>query len=194
MSAAVLTDTLADVIRNVRAIFTQAGDGTLIQTGVEFRETFKSGQAPRILFEPEVGGKAGPVLQIGDREIGSFSSGCIVRIRGAEDGTDDGRFDSAYQTANRVRNALQASASGRLAWKAWKDSSPVGVDGYFGAEVIFAFEYTWANRYDDDIMNAAYALATAAGGPASPGNPDQPNGPTGLNYSVAITHNPSRAS
>ena len=159
------------------------GDATPIMVGKHYLAEFGAGAAPRVLFvpDPKRKGKAGPPLLIGDREIASVTHACDVYVRGAEDGSDLGRFDAAYALSDLVQNMLKATAPGRLVFGPFGDNSPLAVDAY-GAEDAFSFTYARAVPYNDAVYDAAYAAAPSP--PVSPTNPDQPNGNTGAIFGV----------
>ena len=174
--------TIADVFRNVGNLFRQAGDGTPIQVGKQYSAQ-SLGQPPRVLFVPEPKGKAGPPLEVGGRQVASFTHSCAVYVLAAESGSDEGRFDAAYLLADRVVNALWFSAPGRkiLEFGSFTDASPLDVDGP-GAQVTFSFRFVRPVFLDAEIEAAAYALAQT---PApSPPDPDRLDGGSGLSFNT----------
>lgn len=180
--------TSADVVRNVVAILshplvafvydaTTTPGGARIFHGEEYLD--QNDTPPRVVFVlGEDGGDLGPVLEIGARQVASVTEPISVHIWGAG-ARDDARTDDAKARAHRIINAFKASTPGRLRGKLiTREQSPRILK--HGEEVVIRLAYSWAVPEDEDVYEAAYALAPV---PAlSPPNPDQPGGPTGLEF------------
>lgn len=164
--------TLAGVLRQVEDVFRLIGDPTPIMVGKAYLKTFGTGSPPRVLFVPEPGGAAKPPIEMGYAAM--FEHTCSVYVRGAEDGSDLGRFDSAYDLADLVIDIVGTACTGRIAWGSLKDSSPTDVDAY-GAEVTFSFSYWRDVRHEP----ARRLLAPATADTSPDFSPDNPQAVAG---------------
>ena len=144
---------LSDVLRCVVSIFGLVADATPIQVGEQYLKDFGVGLGPKILFVPDPKGKAGdpPAGSGGTGCIGGVTHGCDLYVRGAEDGSDIGRFDSAYALATKVRNAIERAARGRTTWTDYRDKSPIGTDSAYGADFALSFTYVRGEQRDAAI-------------------------------------------
>lgn len=184
--------TVHDVIANVIALLTAVGDARDPNTnpnGIELligeRYLREEGAPPRIVFVPTTaGGRLGPPLEIGARQVGSITESVRCYVWGAETSLDVSRYDDAAARCVRLLNAFAASCSGRSTKGAFSRNAGTNIET-FGEEYVVELSYTWPVPYDDEIFAAAYATAPS---PAlSPPNPDQPTGDTGLTFGVAVT-------
>lgn len=166
---------LADVLRQVVDVFTAVGDATPIEIGKEYLPRFGAGTPPRVLFVPHVRGEAMPPIEIG--YAASLNAGCNVLVRGAEDGSDVGRYDSAAALLARVMDFLGTACTGRIEWGSFEDDSPVAVDCY-GADLAVGFKYRYDLRHDAarrrlaPATSDASAASSAVSPHASPGTVD----------------------
>jgi hypothetical protein len=174
--------TLTELLRAIGVAFRIAGDATPIMVGKQYLADFGMGTGPRILFVPDPKGEAGAVLEIGSREVASRTIACAVYVRGAEDGTDEGRYEAAYQLSARVLNALAGLAPGRvMRGKAPQSADPVAVDAY-GADDSWGFRYSFAVFVDQPVYQAAATAAPSL----SPPDPDRLNGGSGLVFTQNV--------
>lgn len=173
--------TLADVLGQIVDNFAAAGDPTPILIGKAY-EAFGVGSAPRVLLAPEPRGKIGPPIEQGN--VCSVTHSCNVLVRGLEDGSDLGRFTSAYALGDRLLSAIRRAASGRLEFGDFTDASPTDVDAY-GAELAFSFTYQRDVKWDGAIRG----LPAAAADP-SPPQPVQPPGTAAISVAIDATTNP----
>lgn len=190
--------TSADVVRNVVALLIAVGDvaaandgsgGTMrVYHGEEYLDT--NDTPPRLVCVlGEDGGDLGGVLEIGARQVASWSEGISFHVWGAGP-SDDSRLDDAMARADRIVNCLAASAPGRRRGKLYtREQNPKILK--HGEELVFRISYTRPVPYDDQVFAAAYALAPT---PAlSPPNPDQPQGSTGLSFATVPTLSTTRS-
>ncbi len=180
------TSPLSDVIRCVRDIFGAIGDATPIMTGKHYLEDFGTGSAPRVLFVPDPRGKWGdpPTGTGGSGYVSGVAHGCTVYVRGAEDGTDEGRFDNAYALADLVQNALLRAARGRVVGEDFGDNSPAGVDAY-GADIAFSF--TYARGVQRSAVIWALPATPIAKSPPDPMKPPGTYPSTSIETDVTVT-------
>lgn len=160
--------TLAVVLGQVVDAFQAIGDATPIMIGKKYLDDFGVGSAPRVVFVPEVRGKIGPPIEMGNPC--SIAHSCNVLVRGAEDGSDLGRFDAAYALGDLVIDLIATAATGRLEWGDFVDDSPTPVDAY-GADLALSFTYTRDVRH-----NARRWALPAAAADTSPAQPLVPPG------------------
>lgn len=176
--------TLADVLGQVIDAFGAVGDATPIMIGKHYLESFGTGSPPRVLFVPEPDGEMGPPTEMG--YAASDTHSCDVYVRGAESGTDLGRFVAAYALKGRVVTAVRRAASGRLEFrKRSGDASPANVDAY-GAELAFSFVYTRDIPHD-----AAIRALPAADADTTDDRPLPPPGQPADGFTITPTTSPT---
>lgn len=129
--------TLADVIGQVIDAFAEIGDATPIMVGKHYVSS-GLGQAPRIVFVPELRGTIGPPTELG--YACSITHSCDVYVRGEETGDDVQRFRSAYALGDLVIDCIKV-AGGNFEGEQYRDNSPTDVD-VFGAELAISFKFT----------------------------------------------------
>jgi hypothetical protein len=178
---------LDEVLEFIVALIRDAGDATPIQIGREYLKTFGGGSPPLILFVPEADGDVSDeALETG--HAGSAEDACGVHIRGAEDGSDVGRYRSAYALRRRVMSAIRRACSGRMGkpgFRKYAPSSPLMVDSGMGADISFTFVYKHDIRADEAIAEVSPApIDTTPPRPVAP--PGQPAG----RVAIAIGTNP----
>lgn len=174
-----ITSSLSDLIRLVSDIFAAVGDGTTFLIGKQYLEQFGAGTPPRILWVPEPDSRQRPAQKLNADYVASLSHSCTVYVRGAEDGTDAGRFDSAYAIGDLVVNALKLAAPGLVELGDYRETSPLPVDAY-GAEVALTFTYTrWIARNPK-----VWSLHIAKNAPLDPDRPGPPGSSNGKTYTV----------
>ncbi len=186
--------TLDDVIDTVVALLVAVGDvrdPNTNPTGIEIlrgeSHLREEGAPPRIIFVPgKDGGAVGPVLEVGAREACGVTETVRCYIWGAESTppSDAGRQRDARARAHRLLNAFIATASGRITGGRVVAAQDTDVVTY-GAEYLVTLSYVWAVPQDEDIWDAAYALAPVD--PGSPPDPDRPLGDTGHGFTVSVT-------
>lgn len=171
---------LSDVLRCIVDIFSGIGDATPLEVGKGYLDR-GIGIGPRVVFVPDPRGKGAevPTGMGGTGYVAGVAHSCDVYVRGAEDVTDIGRFDAAYALADRVINAIQRAARGRVEFDfSVSDASPLAIDA-FGADLNFKFTYIRAVQRDQAI----WAL------PANPiaASPPDINRPPGTPASTVAT-------
>jgi hypothetical protein len=169
---------LADFLRFFADKYSEVGDGIPILVGKKYLDQFGAGSPPRILIVPNAKGRLGPAPKLNANYIAGWSQGATVYVRGAEDGTDLGYFDSAEMIAERVMNVLKNTDAGHveLAPGDPRDESPLPVDAY-GADVAFAFTYTRPVARDVAVWRAATSARAIP-------DPDRPAGGNGKTFIV----------
>lgn len=166
--------TLADLIRDVRAVISGAGDTTPLPIGRAFLKT-GVGAPPRWVVVPEGKGKWSSPTRIGaGLTVASVTHACKVYIRGAEGATDDSKSDAAYELADRMINALRVVGSSCVEGGDYDNVDPADSASY-GAEVILSFRFTRQVARDHKIWNVP---AT----PVSPIDPMRPAGDSGKSF------------
>lgn len=193
MSAPAPVTTLDDVIDTVIALLTAVGDARDLVTnpgGLELlrgeRHLREEGAPPRIIFVPgKDGGAIGPVLEVGTREACGITETVRCYVWGAESSppSDAGRQRDARARAHRLLNAFIATAAGRITGGKIVAAQDTNIVTH-GAEYLVTLSYEWAVPQDEEIWDAAYALAPAD--PGSPPDPDRPQGDTGHGFHVAV--------
>lgn len=168
--------TLGDLLRIVTAGLNGMADGLEILVGKKYLTEFGVGSPPRVLFVPEPQGKLSGPTKLNSGYLASYTHGCTAYIRGAEDGSDIGRFDSAYAICDRIINLLKWADPGHVVLGPGnpKDNSPTNVDAY-GAEIVFSFQFTRPVAEDPAVFKSPVT-------PISPPNPDKPQGDTGKTF------------
>lgn len=175
---------LDEVLEFIVSLIRDAGDATPIQVGKKYLEDFGGGAPPLILFVPETDGDVSDeALETG--RAGSAEDACDVHIRGAEDGTDIGRYRSAYALRRRVMSAVRRACSGRVKFQKYAPSSPLMVDSGLGAEVSFSFVYKHDIRADEAI-----AAVPPAPIDTTPPRPQAPPGLPAGSIAIAIGTSP----
>lgn len=182
--------TLSDVLRYVRALYAQAGllrDPSTNQGGIEMltgeRYRRQDGAPPRIVFEQlaKPGNVGGP-LEIGARQSASVTETCLCRVWGAETTADADRYDAAKALAAQLLDGFKIAAPGRLRGAQILREDETSIET-FGEEYQLLVSYTWAVPRDEQLRQAATALALVSD---SPQDPDRPNGGTGLSFTPAV--------
>ncbi len=177
--------TLIDVIGQVIDAFDAVGDATLIKVGARHLEQWGTGHGPRVVFVPDPpGGGSIAKAQIHGNAASQIHA-CDVYVRADEETTDDlERLKLAYALQDAVIDFIATAASGRVAWGACSDDSPLRTPSGLGAGLSFSFTYQRdishdARRWRSRPRNAAGAIlespltsppdTTVATLPTSPG-------------------------
>lgn len=171
---------LSDVIRLALYAIGEAGDATPLPIGKQYLKQ-GVGSSPRAVFVPDQRGKLGPAPDINAGYVAGWTRTCLVYVRGAEDGTDAGREDSAEILADRLINALKWAAPGEdhaIRLVDAKPEGPIDVDA-FGAEIVFAFTYTRGIPIDKAIYKAMVTPSPAT-------DRDRPNGDTPYKFEKRV--------
>jgi hypothetical protein len=172
---------ISDVIRNVLHAVGEAGDATPLPIGKQYLNEGVGG-SPRAVFVLQERGRLGPAPDINAGYVAGWTRACTVYVRGAEDGSDVGREDSAEILADRIINALKWAAPGEDHAVRLVDAKPEGptdADAY-GFEVVFTFTYTRGVPLDKAIYRAMVTPAPAT-------DRDRPNGDTGYTFEQRVT-------
>lgn len=181
--------TLADAVRLVQRLFSEAGDGTPIFVGAQHLDNLGPGFAPRIVFVPDEEGELGPPLKLNAGYVASWTHSAAVTVLGVEPGDDEGRFEPAYLIASRVIEAVKALDPAHLTVGPGRprDVSALKAGGP-GAAVRFTLTYARNIPKTAAIWRAAATLTAV-----SPPDVDRPEGSTGLEFDVSATAAPTAA-
>lgn len=185
--------TLDDVITYVIALLVQCGEAdyphvdgsglTEILVGERYLES--DGASRRILILPdEPRGKLGGPLEIGARQIGSWTASATFFVWGDEDADDRDRIREARRIVHRLVAALRTAGVGRIEFAGIERLKETNIVTY-GEEFRLEASYAWQIPRDDAIELAAQALIT--GGldySQAPPDPDRPNGGTGRDFAT----------
>lgn len=152
--------TLADVLRAVRDMLSEAADGTPVLVGRAYLRA-GVGSGPRVLFVPDIGGRLGPASEMG--MVASATHGCEVFVRADERAEDFDRLTLVYALADRVVSAIARAGAGRVTWETYADGSPTDTDA-FGAELALRFTFSRDIPHSQTLL----AVASAANGSAEP--------------------------
>lgn len=175
---------LADVLSQVRDVFSAAADATPIMVGKAYEERFGVGNGPRVLFIPDQVGTAGPPIEMGN--ACSVTHSCTAKVRGPDTGDDFERFREVYLLTDRVMSAVRRAATGRLVFGAYLDDSPTGVADGAGAGIAFDFTYQRDVPHDTGVI--AVAAAGAATDEQGPGG--MQTGEAAADGTIAVTVTP----
>jgi hypothetical protein len=145
------------------------------------RHLGSEGASRRVLFVPSKGGKLGPVLEIGARQIRSWTPDCAVYVWGNESANDLDRYREAERITMRVVAALNEAGVGRIEFGSEERLAGTNVVTY-GEEFRILFDYSHAIPRDAAIDAAAETLAQAGATSQSPQDPDRPDGGSGLSF------------
>lgn len=188
--------TIDDVITYVIALLVQCGEADyphvngsgLTEIVVGERYLQSDGASRRILVLPdEPRGKIGGPLEVGARQVGSWTANATWFVWGDENADDRDRIREARRITMRLVAALKAAGAARIELVSVDRLKATNIVTY-GEEFRIEMSYAWQIPRDDAIEQAAAALIT--GGldySTSPPDPDRPNGGTGRTFEVNIT-------
>lgn len=167
---------LPTLVRAVLYAIGATGDATPLPVGREYLTNLGVGTGPRAVFVPAPRGKWTTVGIKSAGYVATVARGCDVYVRGVENGDDVTRTEAAEALADRIINALRATAPGYIEGGDFREVDPTDPDA-FGAELILSFTFTRGVAKDIEIWAAPIVSV-------SPPDRDRPQGDNGYNYTV----------
>lgn len=187
--------TLIDVLGRVRDAFDGVGDATLVQIGAQYIDQFGVGHGPKVLFVPEPPSGGGALT--GGGRFGSAAKqvhACDVYVRADEETSDDlERFALLYKLSDRVVSFVEEAATGRLAWGACSDTSPLKVSSSLGCGLGYSFTYERDIEHDAKLWRGPLRDITGAiiptplSTPSDTSRPILPTSPAAIEGTADLT-------